>query len=110
MDAEEKVWKDAAVLCILRLYWRVVYRHMVRYLLNGTPFHSRNVQRDLCREFMEAILSYQSERRNFYHSRVDTARTEVLPLKAAKAVASLGNLDVNTGDLEVRQPIVDILV
>ena len=59
---------------------------------------------------MEAILNYQSARRSFYMSRVDTARTEVLPSKAAAMVASLGSLDVHTGDLEIRQQVADILI
>ena len=66
LDAKERVWKDAVVQSILRLYWRIVYRHMVRLLLDSTPFNARNAQRDLCRAFMEAILNYQSARRSFY--------------------------------------------
>ena len=58
---------------------------------------------------MESILNYQSQRRSFYLSRVDTARTEVLPRRAAVQVSSLGSLDVNPRELEIRQPIVDIL-
>ena len=64
LDSKEKVRKDAVVQCILRLYWRIVYRHMVRLLLDSTPFNARNAQRDLCRAFMEAILNYQSARRS----------------------------------------------
>ena len=37
-------------------------------------------------------------------------RTEVLPRKAAVMVASLGSLDVHTGDLEIRQQVADILI
>ena len=109
LDAEEKVWKDVVVLCIYRLYWRVVYRHMTKLQLDNSPFIVRDVMKDLCRAFMESILNYQSQRRSFYLSRVDTSKTEVLPLRAASQVSSLGKLDINTGDLELRQPIVDIL-
>ena len=82
---------------------------MTKLQLDGSPFIIRDAMRDLCRAFMESILNYQSQRRSFYLSRVDTARTEVLPRRAAVQVSSLGSLDVNTGELEIRQPIVDIL-
>ena len=70
LDARNEVWKNQAVLAVLRLYWRVVYRHMTRLEIEGTPFHPPTVRRALCRIFMEKILNYQSERRTFYQNRI----------------------------------------
>ena len=58
---------------------------------------------------METILSYQSRQRTHYLTRVDTARTEVLPRKAASQVSSLGILCVFTGELTVAPALVLIM-
>ena len=97
-------------LATLRLYWRVVYRHMTRLEIEGTHFYSPVVCKDLCREIMSSILAYQSERRTFYLSRRYTSRPEVLPTYAVSKVASLGDLDVHTGTLSIKQELVDLLL
>jgi len=109
LDSQGKVWKDKVVLTIMRLYWRVIYRHMTKLRMEGTPFHSPAVERDLCRAFMSCILSYQSARRSHYLKHLYTSKTEILPEAAAKQVESLGVLDVLTGVLTVHKPIVNIL-
>ena len=109
LDAEEQVWKDCAVLALYRLYWRVTYRHMTRLLIEGKPFRPPAVETDLCRSLIETILSYQSKQKTHYLSRVDTAKTEVLPPKAASQVSSLGTLCLFTGELTVRPALVLIL-
>ena len=109
LDAEEQVWTDCAVLALYRLYWRVTYRHMTRLLIEGKPFWPPAVETDLCRSLMETILSYQSKQRTHYLAKVDTAKTEVLPLKAASQVSSLGTLCVFTGELTVAPALVLIM-
>ena len=109
LDARNEVWRNQAVLAVLRLYWRVVYRHMTRLEIDGTPFHPPTVRRALCRIFMEKFLNYQSERRTFYQNRRYTSRTEVLPLSAAHFVESIGDLDVHTGVFLVKDSIQSIL-
>ena len=47
--------------------------------------------------------------RSFFLSRVHTKRTEVLPRAAAARVASLGELDVHTGDFIVKPTVTTIL-
>ena len=82
---------------------------MTRLEIEGTPFYSPVVCKDLCCEIMSSILAYQSERRTFYLSHKYTSRPEVLPKSAANKVASLGDLDVHTGTLSIKQELVDLL-
>ena len=110
LDADEEVWHDCAVHALFRLYWRVVYRHMTRLLAEHKPFWPPAVETDLCRSLMECILNYQSQQRTFYLTRLDTARTEMLPRKAAAQVASLGSLNTLTGELVVNSTLRAILV
>ena len=60
LNGKNQVWKNQALLAVLRLYWRVVYvyRYMTKQDADGTLFHSPTVKKALRRILMEKILSY----------------------------------------------------
>ena len=99
---------------VLRLYWRVTYRHMTRITTNSlnrwyiTHQLPQVICKDLVRIFMSKILTYQLGRRNFYLSRKFTPYKTDLPNKAAKEVAPIGKLNLHTGKLTICKKLISI--
>ena len=117
LDNNNNVIKNKAAQALLRLYWRVIYRHMTRVSsLSHTPWFVSNhlpniICKDLARVFMEKILTYQLNKRDFYYQRVLSELSpdeEILPLALVDEASPLGSLDIRDGKLVIRPDLVAI--
>ena len=94
---------------LLRIMWRVIYRHLTRVATDKKPFISKNVTRDIFRLFMSRIMAFQHSRRKFFFQRRFSNLPKILPKKAYFKFEDLGALDVCTGNFEVWKPVKRIL-
>ena len=116
LDSSSKVIKCKVTQSLLRLFWRVTYRHLVRISENSLNrwFVTNNIAdiicKDLARLFMAKILTYQLTRRIFYRKRRYSLNKEKLPAKAAKEISPIGKLNTKTGKLRIRSKLRDIFI
>ena len=88
---------------VIRLYWRIAYKHITQVTTNKTPFNIQNrAVKDLNRQVMERILAYKVTRNRFFQKRRLGILQHHLPEKAAKAVKQLGELSLITGKLKLK--------
>ena len=107
LDMEGKVFSPLIIALII-LFWRTIYRHMMRVENENIRFHAPTVCSDLARAYMSCILNYQLERRDFYLSRRNTPRQEVLPITAVNQVSGWGELDRYTGRLDINSNLINL--
>ena len=76
LDKNKKVIKCKVVQALLRLYWRVTYRHLTRSSTeNLTKWYIRHklpkvICDDLARSFMSKIVTYQLSNQVFFTKRL----------------------------------------
>ena len=90
---------------VIRLYWRIAYKHITQVTTNKNPFNIQNrAVKDLNRQVMERILAYKITRNRFFQKRRLGILQHHLPEKAAKAVKQLGEFSLTciTGKLRLK--------
>ena len=114
LDKDNKVITCKASLSLLRLFWRVMYRHLTRISEDSlsTWYVDNHIAeamcKDLARTFMAKILTYQLIRRDFYRKRRFSKYQEKLPQKAAVEIAPIGRLNTKRGKLTIRPGLISI--
>ena len=102
------------VQALLRLYWRVTYRHLTRTSTeNLTKWYIRHklpkvICDDLARSFMSKILTYQLSNQVFITNRLYSPDEEKLPLAVVSSISSIGTLDPLNGRLEIHSQLISI--
>eukprot|EP00965_Chrysotila_dentata_P239840 6203339-Pleurochrysis_carterae.AAC.2 len=98
-------------LCVLRVYWRHVYAAMTRLKLEGDPFSSSFVKREIARTFYMCLLAYQHGRSLlFYRRRFSSLGNYTLPESAAKQVEPIGSLiRLVDGHLRIKTALIELL-
>ena len=89
------------VRALLRLYWRIVYRHLTQQEREGIKFYSPRVSQEILRTYMARVLAHQHSLYLFSTSRRYTCLPKVLPAAAVTLNSPLGTLDVDTGRLDL---------
>ena len=114
LDKDKKVIKCKVTLSLLRLFWRVMYRHLTRTSEEplSTWYVDNHIAKDMCKDlartFMAKILTYQLIRRDFFRKRRFSKYQEKLPQKAATEIAPIGKLNTNRGKLTLRPKLISI--
>ena len=101
---------------LIRIFWRVVYRHMVRKEIDRVQFVTELVVKDIAHTFMTRILHTQMERQRFNLKRVEAQNKDRpndyithLPRSLAERYSDIGVLDLPTGYLEIHDGVIDFL-
>ena len=95
-------------ISVIRLTWRVIYRHFTRVETDNASFYRPQVIKDVARAVMDRINAFKVARRRFFLKRKHTILQHLLPKKARKQIAPLGKLNVN-GSLTLKRPLADLL-
>eukprot|EP00965_Chrysotila_dentata_P244928 6206251-Pleurochrysis_carterae.AAC.1 len=97
-------------LSLLRIYWRHVYAAMTRLKLDGVPFSTNSVKREISRTFYMRILAYQHSRTLlFYRRRFSSVGNYILPESAVKQIEPIGSLRPVDGYLRVKAAVKELL-
>ena len=97
-----------AASALLRIMWRVIYKHFTKAEHEKKKFIPKTVTRDILRLFMSRVLAFQHNRRNFYLQRRFSSLPKVLPKKAVNRLAHLGKLNKRTGKFKIKPEIIEI--
>ena len=113
LDRNNSTIKCKAAQALLRLYWRVIYKHMTRIsteaLSRWYVFHKLQTVMcdDLARTLMAKILTYQLNLREHYRRKLNTPLEEKLPSSAVELISPIGDLDARSGKLVIKPKLVD---
>ena len=98
---------------VLALHWRTLYKHLVFKDTRNISFRHKVVEKDILKELMARILSYQQDRRLFTMAREHAGDVVFptgtnLPEKLAAKLAPIGELDTTRGTIKVRPELTAI--
>ena len=91
LDKDGNVLKEAA-RGLVRLSWRIIYRHMTQLQVDKIPFSAVRVNKDISTDFTSRLLAFQRIRRKFLLTRRYSILTYMLPGKCIKRVGEIGTL------------------
>jgi len=96
---------NPTICALIRIYWRTVYRNLTHKKREKVKFNPYRVKQEILRHLMSRILAYQSEKQIFNMMRKYSSLQHILPKKAADLVSPLGNLNVKTGTLTIKNEL-----
>ena len=93
----------------IRMSWRVYHRNLVKCRLEKSFFSPKQVIKQIAWLYCSRLRAYKCERSLFYRRRLHTPMQHRLPKKLKGKVGPIGSLDLVTGEVKIKQEIVDIL-